>query len=128
MQRSENYAKLSEDILGLESEILSVDVVDYNGDYLARSVKPSIKDIVGLDRNLAKRWAAWAVLLVGLSKQFDEVLSEAEFIVIGRKNFERILIPVPSLDIVIGLVVARSGATSELNNKVRRFLKSNSQI
>ncbi|MGI0080007.1 MAG: hypothetical protein ACRECH_10320 [Nitrososphaerales archaeon] len=126
-QRSEDYSKLSKSTLNLSPEILSVDIVDYNGDFLARSVKPNIKDTLGIDTNLAKRWAMWTVLLVGLAKQFDDVLTETQFIVIGRKNFKRLLIPLPSHDIVLGLVLSRSAEASEFNDKIRMFLKSGSQ-
>ena len=126
MQRSEDYSKLSEDILNVDSRILAVDIVDYSGDFLARAIRPTVKDVLGADRNLARRWAAWSTLLVGLSKQFDDVLSETEFIVIGRKNFKRLLIPLPARDIVVSLVLVRSTETSEINDRIRSFIMPSS--
>ena len=127
MQRSEDYWKLGEDILASDSQILAVDIVDYSGDFLARAIKPNVKDVLGLDKNLAKRWAAWSLLLVGLSKQFDDVLSEAEVIVIGRKEFKRLLIPLPSEDIVLSLVLPRPTETSGIYDRIRNLMKDDYQ-
>ncbi len=124
MQRSKDYWRLCEDILASDSQILAIDIVDSSGDFLARSIRPNVKDVLGLDKNLAKRWAAWSMLLVGLSKQFDDVLSEAEFIVIGRKEFKRLLIPLSSEDIVLSLVLPRQTDSSVIYDRIGNLMKT----
>lgn len=118
---------LAKEILGVDPHILEVKIIHENGEIEATASKPGENNRFDFDKNTNEQWGTWSIITIGLLGQFDKVLSETEYVTIGRKNYKAMLIPISSssLKILIGLVLERSVETNLINDKVRALLSKN---
>jgi hypothetical protein len=116
--------RISDEILSTNDEIPAVSIMDMRGNILAAKSKESFKKAFGVTRYGDKYGGTLAVAALAVANEVKDVFGEAQAIITIHKNCKLMLLPVPSYEILLGLVLQRSVNAEDHNivNKIERLL------
>ena len=104
--------RASDNILSLYDSILAVSIMDMRGNILAANSKQSFKDTFGVTRDDEEYGGTLAFTILSLVNQVIDVFGDAQAIITIHKNCKLMLLPMPSYEILVGLVI-HSSANAE---------------
>jgi len=104
--------RISDNILSLYDWILAVSIMDMRGNILAAKSKQSFKDTFGVIRDGEESGGTLAFTILSLVNQVRDVFGDAQAIITIHKNCKLMLLPMPSYEILVGLVI-HSSANAE---------------
>lgn len=110
--------KQAQEILNTDERILACHIIDEKGIFVSQAAAEGYTDQLNSDRELAQKWGAWLAVLIGLVRQFDSTLSEVEYLVIARKRFTGLIMPLGQYA-VAGIVLPKGANAHEIAEKVR---------
>jgi hypothetical protein len=121
---SSTAERISDEILSTNDEIPAVSIMDMRGNILAAKSKESFKKAFGVTRYGDKYGGTLAVAALAVANEVKDVFGEAQAIITIYKNCKLMLLPVPSYEILLGLVLQRSVNAEDHNiaNKIERLL------
>jgi hypothetical protein len=96
--------RIADDVLSSNDEILALSIIDMKGNILAAKSKESFKKAFTVTVNGDKYGAALAVGIFSLVNEVKEIFGEAQAISTIHKNCKLVLLPIPSYQILVGLV------------------------
>jgi hypothetical protein len=116
--------RISDEILSTNDEIPAISIMDMRGNILAAKSKESFKKAFGVTRYGDKYGGTLAVAALAVANEVKDVFGEAQAIITIHKNCKLMLLPVPSYEILLGLVLQRSVNAEDHNiaNKIERLL------
>jgi hypothetical protein len=120
-----NAAKRTVDeILFSNDEILAISIIDMRGNILAARSKESFKESFGVTRDGDKYGGTLALAALNLVNQVRNVVGEAQAIITIHKKCKMMLVPMPSFQILVGLVLQHSvnAEDNDIANKVERLM------
>ena len=100
--------RASDNILSLYDSILAVSIMDMRGNILAANSKQSFKDTFGVTRDDEEYGGTLAFTILSLVNQVIDVFGDAQAIITIHKNCKLMLLPMPSYEILVGLVIHSS--------------------
>jgi hypothetical protein len=104
--------RISDNILSLYDWILAVSIMDMRGNILAAKSKQSFKDTFGVIRDGEESGGTLAFTILSLVNQVRDVFGDAQAIITIHKKCKLMLLPMPSYEILVGLVI-HSSANAE---------------
>jgi hypothetical protein len=111
--------RIANDILSTNDEILAISVIDKKGNILAGKSKESFKKAFDVTADGDKYGATLAIGILSLVNEVKELFGEAQAIITIHKNCKLMLLPIPSYQIFVGLVLQRD---YNIANKIERLL------
>jgi hypothetical protein len=111
--------RIADDILSTNDEILAISVIDKKGNVLAGKSKESFNKAFRLNLDGDKYGATLAVGILSLVNEVKDTFGEAQAIITIHKNCKLMLLPVPSYEILVGLVLQRD---YNIVSKIERLL------
>jgi hypothetical protein len=111
--------RIADDILSTNDEILAISVIDKKGNVLAGKSKESFDKAFRLNLDGDKYGATLAVGILSLVNEVKDTFGEAQAIITIHKNCKLMLLPVPSYEILVGLVLQRD---YNIVSKIERLL------
>ena len=114
---------LSDDILSNNKDILAISIMDMRGNILAANSKESFKQAFAISRDRAKYGGTLAVAALAVVNETRNIFGASKAIIAIHKNCKLMLIPVPSYQLLVGLVLQRSVNTEDkIANKIERLV------
>jgi hypothetical protein len=114
---------LSDDILSNNKDILAISIMDMRGNILAANSKESFKQAFAISRDRAKYGGTLAVAALAVVNETRNIFGASKAIITIHKNCKLMLIPVPSYQLLVGLVLQRSVNTEDkIANKIERLV------
>jgi hypothetical protein len=114
---------ISDDILSSNDEILGISIMDMRGNILAANSKESFKEAFAVSRDRAKYGGTLAVAALAVANETRNIFGAAKAIITIHENCKLMLVPVPTHQLLIGLVLQRSVNTEDkIANKVERLV------
>src|SRR5918995_852297 len=116
--------RIAYDILSTNDEILAISIMDIRGNILAAKSKESFKEAFGVTRDGDKYGGSLAVAALAVANEVKDVVGEAQAIIAIYKNCKMMLLPIPSHEVLVGLVLQPSVNAEGYNiaNKIERLL------
>jgi hypothetical protein len=116
--------RISGDILSTNDEILAISIMDMRGNILAAKSKESFKKAFGVTRDGDKYGGTLAVASLSVANEVKEVAGEARAVITVYEKCKMMLLPLPSYEILVGLVLHSSVNAEDYNiaNKIERLL------
>lgn len=111
--------RIADDILSTNDEILAISVIDKKGNILAEKSKESFRKAFGAAAVEGKYGATLAIGILSLVNEVKDIFGEAQAIITIHKNSKLMLLPIPSYQILVGLVLQRD---YDIANKIERLL------
>ena len=105
---SSDAERIAGDILSIHDEILSISIMDKKGNILAANSKESFKEAFGEAEDREKYGATLAIGILTLVNELKDMFGEAQSIITVHKNCKLMLLPVPSFQLLVGIVFQRS--------------------
>jgi hypothetical protein len=121
---SSDAERIVDDILSTNDEILAISIMDIGGNFLAAKSKESFKEAFRVTADLHNYGGTLALAVLSLVNQVRNVFEEAQAIITIHKNCKLMLLPVPSFEILVGLVLQRSvnAEDDKIANKIERLV------
>jgi hypothetical protein len=114
---------LSDDILSNNGDILAISIMDMRGNILAAKSKESFKQAFVISRDRAKYGGTLAVAALAVANETRNIFGASKAIITIHENCKLMLIPVPSYQLLVGLVLPRSVSTEDkIANKIERLV------
>jgi hypothetical protein len=114
---------IADDILSSNNEILGISIMDMRGNILAANSKESFKEAFAVSRDRAKYGGTLAVAALAVANETRNIFGAAKAIITIHENCKLMLVPVPTHQLLIGLVLQRSVNTEDkIANKVERLV------
>jgi hypothetical protein len=114
---------ISDDILSSNDEILGISIMDMRGNILAANSKESFKEAFAISRDRAKYGGTLAVAALAVANETRNIFGAAKAIITIHENCKLMLVPVPTHQLLVGLVLQRSvNAEDKIANKVERLV------
>lgn len=116
--------RISDDILSTNDEILSISIMDVRGNILAARSKEYFRQVFGVTRDGDKYSGTLAVAALAVANEVKDIVGEAQALITTYKDCKMMLLPIPSYEILIGLVLQRSVNAEDYNiaHKIERLL------
>ncbi len=113
-----------DDVLSANEEILSISIMNSKGYVLATKSKEDFKEAFGLTQDGDKYGVTLAVSALAIANEVREVAGEAQALITIYKKCKMMLLPVPSYEILIGLVLQHSVNAEDYNitDKMEKLL------
>jgi hypothetical protein len=113
-----------ENILSDNNGILSTSIIDMSGNILSAKSRESFNKAFGLSREGGKYGGTLAVTVFSLVNQVRNIAGETRAIITVNKNCKMMLLPLPSCQIMVGLVLESSINAEDDNiaNKIERLV------
>ena len=105
---SNEAERIAGDVLSIHDEILGISIMDRRGNILATNSKESFREAFGVDEDREKYGATLAIGIYTLVNELKDLFGEAQFIITVHENCKLMLLPVPSFQLLVGLVFQRS--------------------
>ena len=105
---------ISDDILSSNDEIVGISIMDMRGNILAANSKESFKEAFAVSRDRAKYGGTLAVAALAVANETRNIFGAAKAIITTHENCKLMLVPLPTHQLLIGLVLQRS-----VNTKIR---------
>ena len=118
--------RISDYILSTNNEILAISIMDIRGNIIAANSKESFKESFRVTRDGDKYGGSLAVAALAVANEVREVAGEAEALITIYKKCNMMLLPLPSFQLLIGLVLERSANVEDyyiIANNIERFLR-----
>ena len=100
--------RIADDILSTNDDILAISIIDKKGNILAAKSKQSFKEAFGVTVDGDKYGGTIAIATLSVVNEVKDVFGEAQAIITIHKDCKLMLLPVPSYEILVGLVLERS--------------------
>jgi hypothetical protein len=115
---------LVNNILSRNDRILSTSVIDMKGNILATKSKEDFKETVGVTQQGEKYGVTLVATVLGLLQLARNIIQEAKAVITIHENGKLMLLPLPSLQILVGLVLQRSvnAEDYEFANNIERMV------
>jgi hypothetical protein len=115
---------LVNNILSRNDGILSTSIIDMKGNILATKSKEDFKETVGVTQKGEKYGIPLVATVLGLIQLARNVIQEAKAVITIHENGKLMLLPLPSLQILVGLVLQRSvnAEDYEFANNIERMV------
>jgi hypothetical protein len=114
---------ISDDILSSNDEIVGISIMDMRGNILAANSKESFKEAFAVSRDRAKYGGTLAVAALAVANETRNIFGAAKAIITTHENCKLMLVPLPTHQLLIGLVLQRSVNTEDkIANKVERLV------
>ena len=117
--------RIVDDILSTNDEIMAISVIDEKGgNILAAKSKESFKEAFGVTRDGDKYGGSLALAALGVANEIKEVAGEALALITIYEKCKMMLLPAPSYEILVGLVLHSSVNAEDYNitKKIERLL------
>jgi hypothetical protein len=105
---SRGSERIVDDVLSTYAEILGISIIDMKGNILAAKSKEAFREAFGVTQDRATYGGTLAVAVLNLVNEVRNVFGGAEAIITIHENCKLMLLPVPSFQILVGLVLERS--------------------
>ena len=114
---------ISDDILSSNDEIVGISIMDMRGNILAANSKEPFKEAFAVSRDRAKYGGTLAVAALAVANETRNIFGAAKAIITTHENCKLMLVPVPTHQLLIGLVLQRSVNTEDkIANKIERLV------
>jgi hypothetical protein len=114
---------LSDDILSNNEDILGISIMDMRGNMLASKSKESFKQAFVVSPDRAKYGGTLAVAALAVVNETRNIFGASKAIITIHENCKLMLIPVPSYQLLVGLVLRRSVNTEDkIANEIERLV------
>src|ERR687898_3410363 len=117
--------RVSDDILSTNDEILSISIMDMQGNILAAKSKESFRKAFGVTQEGDKYGGTLAVAALAVANELKDLVGEAQALITIYKKCKMMLLPVPSREILVGFVLQRSANAEDyysIANKIEILL------
>jgi hypothetical protein len=117
--------RIAEEILSTNNEILAISIIDEKGgNILGSRSKESFKKDLGVTGEGDKYGGTLALASLGVANEVKEVAGEARALITVYEKCKMMLLPVPSYEILVGLVLHSSvnAEDFEIGNNLERLL------
>jgi hypothetical protein len=113
-----------DNIVSSNDEILSISIIDMKGNILATKSKEYFKEALGVTRNGDKYGITLVAAVFGMIHLARNVLEEAKAVTTIHENYKLMLLPLPSFQILVGLILQHSVNAEDYNiaNKIERLV------
>ena len=105
---SSQAERIADDILSTYDEILGISIMDMRGNILAANSTEAFREAFAVSRDRAKYGGAVAVAVLGLVNNIRTIFGAAKAIITIHENCKLMLLPVPSFQLLVGLVLMKS--------------------
>ena len=105
---SSQAERIADDILSTYDEILGISIMDMRGNILAANSTEAFREAFAVSRDRAKYGGAVAVAVLGLVNNIRTIFGAAKAIITVHENCKLMLLPVPSFQLLVGLVLMKS--------------------
>ena len=105
---STDAERIAGDVLSIHDEILGISIMDMRGNILAANSKESFNEAFGEAEDREKYGATLAIGVLTLVNEQKDMFGEAQSIITTHENCKLMLLPVPSFQLLVGLVFQRS--------------------
>jgi hypothetical protein len=114
---------LSDDILSNNEDIVGTSIMDMRGNILASKSKESFKQAFVVSQDRAKYGGTLAVAALAIVNETRNIFGASKAIITIHENCKLMLIPVPSYQLLVGLVLRRSVNTEDkIANEIERLV------
>ena len=114
---------LSDDILSNNDDLLSVSIMDMRGNILAAKSNESFKQAFVISGDRAKYGGTLAVAALAVANETRNIFGASKAIITIHENCKLMLIPVPSYQLLVGLVLQPSVSTEDkIANTIERLM------
>jgi hypothetical protein len=113
-----------DNILSSNDEILSISIIDMKGNILATKSKEYFKEALGVTRNGDKYGITLVAAVFGMIHLARNVIEEVKAVTTINENYKLMLLPLPSFQILVGLILQHSVNAEDYNiaNKIERLV------
>jgi hypothetical protein len=106
---STNAERIAGDVLSMHDDILGISIMDMRGNILAANSKESFNEAFGGEAEDREKYGATlAIGVLTLVNEQKDMFGEAQSIITTHENCKLMLLPVPSFQLLVGLVFQRS--------------------
>jgi hypothetical protein len=122
---SSKAEKIANDILSSNDKILSVSIRDWTGNSLAVKSTEAFRQRFRADRLVGSKYSGTlAIAALGVVNEVADVFGKAQAIITLHEDCKLMLLPMPSHQVLIGLVFERLAVIEDysLANKIERIL------
>ncbi len=105
---STNAERIAGDVLSMDDDILGISIMDMRGNILAANSKESFNEAFGEAEDREKYGATLAIGVLTLVNEQKDMFGEVQSIITTHENCKLMLLPVPSFQLLVGLVFPRS--------------------
>jgi hypothetical protein len=105
---SDDAERIAGDVLSIHDEILGISIMDKKGNILAANSKESFEEAFGVAEDRDKYAATLAIGILTLVNELKDMFGEAQSIITVHEKCKLMLLPVPSFQLLVGLVFQRS--------------------
>jgi len=126
---SNNLSKISKQILSIDDTIDAVSIMDMQGNTLSSTSKESFYTAkYDVTKDIHDIAGGFAIVILGMVQRMDKSFGSTEAIVSFHKKCKLMLVPIPSHQILIGLVIYRSSNEEYIITKIRTLLDDGNNI
>ena len=122
--------KIVDAILSSNDKVLLASIRDWRGNILAVKTRDSFRErFFGISSFIGSTYSgSLTVATLSLVNEVKDAFGEAQAIIIIYENCKVMLLPMPSYEVIVGLVLERSVVTEDysLANKIKRLLADHS--
>jgi hypothetical protein len=122
---SSDAVKIVDGILSSNDKILAVSIIDKKReDVLSAKSRQSFKEAFGVASDGAGYGATLAIATLNVVNEVRDIFGEPQAIITIHDDCKLTLLPIPSFDILVGLVVERSVNVEDdkIVNKIERLV------
>jgi hypothetical protein len=105
---SSDAERIADDVLSTYDEILGISIMDMRGNVLAADSKEAFRESFPASQDRAKYGGTVAVAILGLVNLIRSIFGGAKAIITIHESCKLMLLPVPSFQLLVGLVFQRS--------------------
>ncbi len=105
---STDAERIAGDVLSMHDDILGISIMDMRGNILAANSKESFNEAFGEAEDREKYGATLAIGILTLVNELKDMFGKAQSIITVHENCKLMLLPVPSFQLLVGLVFQRS--------------------
>jgi hypothetical protein len=116
---STSAKRIVDQLLSTNDEILAISVIDRKGNILASESKEPFKEAFKVGVDGGKYGATLAIGILSLVNEVEDVFGKAQAIITIHRSCKLMLLPIPSYEILVGLVLQRD---YNIVNKIERLL------
>jgi hypothetical protein len=108
--------RIADEILSTNEEILAISIIDQRkGNILVSKPKESFTKAFGVFQEGPKYGGSLAISALSIANEVREIAGEAQSIITTYEKCKMMLLPIPSYEIVVGLVLQRSVNAEDYN-------------
>jgi hypothetical protein len=122
---SSDAVKIVDGILSSNGKILAVSIIDKKrGDVISAKSRQSFKEAFGVTSDGRGYGATLAIATLNVINEARDIFGEPQAIITIHDYCKLMLLPIPSYDILVGLVVERSVKVEDdkIANKIERLV------